>query len=72
MPTRRAGLSMPDAARARKAQTARRLDWVRDRWNDDAYFEAVVSSGRYLKLCNLLEWAETLDGDAALRVSCAG
>ncbi len=45
----------------RKQQTQRRLLWLQSLWNDPARFDAIVASGRYLKLCALLEWASAND-----------
>lgn len=42
---------------SRKLQTQRRLHWLQELWSDPAQFDAIVASGRYLKLCALLEWA---------------
>jgi hypothetical protein len=44
-----------DAALRRKIQTQRRLQWILALWDDRARFEAVVASGRYLRLCTLTE-----------------
>jgi hypothetical protein len=56
------------AARARKRQTERRLLWLQSLWDDPARFDAIVVSGRYLKLCALLEWASDNDETAARRL----
>ncbi len=48
-------------SRERKRQTGARLQWIRERWADDAYYNDVVASGRYLKLCEVLRWAEDND-----------
>jgi hypothetical protein len=57
-----------DATRRRKAQTERRLAWLESRWNDESYFGAVFASGRYLKFCNVLEWAFANDEQALRRL----
>src|SRR5688572_18238935 len=49
---------------ARKQRTAARLAWIQSRWDDDAFYEQAVASGRYLKLCETLRWAEDLDDQA--------
>jgi hypothetical protein len=51
-----------DAALHRKRQTQRRLNWILALWDDARRFEAVVKSGRYLRLCALTELLS--DGDA--------
>ena len=48
----------------RKLQTGARLQWLRTRWDDSEYFDRVVASGRYLKLCEALRWAEEIDEQA--------
>ena len=48
----------------RKLQTGARLQWLRSRWDDTEYFDRVVASGRYLKLCEALRWAEEIDEQA--------
>ena len=45
------------ALRRRLAQTQKRLDALRLKWDDDRYFGEVLARGRYLKFCALLEWA---------------
>ena len=52
----------------RKQQTQRRLLWLQSLWNDPARFDAIFSSGRYLKLCALLEWASENDEIAGRRL----
>jgi hypothetical protein len=56
------------SARRRKLQTQKRLAWLKERWNDEAYFEAVVASGRYLKFCTMIEWASDNDDRASRRI----
>jgi hypothetical protein len=56
------------AARARKLQTERRLAWLQGLWDDPACFDAIVASGRYLKLCAMLEWADDTNNAARLRL----
>lgn len=53
---------------SRKLQTQRRLNWLQALWSDPAQFDAIVASGRYLKLCALLEWASTDAEVAAWRL----
>jgi hypothetical protein len=57
-----------EAALQRKQQTQRRLAFVQSWWNDPERFERVVTSGRYLKLCNLTEWITDFDERAWERV----
>lgn len=52
----------------RKLQTQRRLLWLQSLWDDEARFDAIVASGRYLKLCAVLEWASENDEIAARRL----
>jgi hypothetical protein len=56
------------AALKRKAQMERRLAFIYDLWNDPDRFDVVVTSGRYLKLCNLLDWISEHDERAEARV----
>jgi hypothetical protein len=56
------------AARVRKLQTERRLAWLQGLWDDPACFDAIVASGRYLKLCAMLEWANDINDAASLRL----
>jgi hypothetical protein len=44
-------------ARARSAQTRRRLEWLTAHWHDNAYFDAVEKSGRYLKFATAMAQA---------------
>jgi hypothetical protein len=55
-------------AERRKLQTRRRVQWLQGVWSDRARFEAIVASGRYLKLCALLEWAAVEDEIADWRL----
>jgi hypothetical protein len=57
-----------EASLQRKRQMQRRLAFVQDLWNDADRFDAVVVSGRYLKLCNLTEWLSDYDERAWARV----
>ncbi len=57
-----------EAALQRKRQMQKRLAFVQDLWNDADRFDAVVASGRYLKLCNLTEWISDYDERAWARV----
>ena len=57
-----------EAALRRKQQMQKRLAFVQDLWNDADHFDAVVASGRYLKLCNLTEWISDSDERAWARV----
>ncbi len=59
----------PISARRRKAQTERRLRWLEARWDDDAYFRTAAETGRYLKLCMLIEWASAMDAEAGARLA---
>ena len=55
----------------RKQQTHRRVLWLQSLWNEPARFDAIVASGRYLKLCALVEWASENDEIAGRRlVAC--
>ena len=56
------------AAVQRKQQMQRRLAFVQDLWNDADRFDAIVASGRYLKLCNLTEWISDYDERAWTRI----
>ena len=56
------------AAVERKRQMQRRLSFVQQVWNDANRFERVITSGRYLKLCNLTEWISDCDERAWARV----
>ncbi|MGA3302242.1 MAG: hypothetical protein ABSC72_03025 [Methylovirgula sp.] len=56
------------AAIRRKQQTQKRLAFVQHLWNDADRFDKIVSSGRYLKLCNLTEWISDCDEQAWARV----
>lgn len=57
-----------EATLQRKQQMQRRLAFVQSWWNDPERFERVVTSGRYLKLCNLTEWISDYDERAWERV----
>ena len=56
-------------AHLRKQQTQRRLGWLNGLLEDVAQFDAVVASGRYLKLCAMLEWASESDMAADARLN---
>lgn len=56
------------AAIRRKKQMQRRLAFVQSLWNDPERFDAVVATGRYLKLCNLTEWISDFDARAWQRI----
>jgi hypothetical protein len=45
------------ATLARRARTEARLQTLQKCWDDDAYFERLVASGKYLKLCSTLSFA---------------
>ena len=45
------------AAQARRARREQRLQALQQCWNDDAYFDRLVASGKYLKLCGVLSLA---------------
>jgi hypothetical protein len=45
------------AAQARRARREDRLRTLQRIWNDDAYFDRLVASGKYLKLCSVLSFA---------------
>ncbi len=57
-----------DAALQRKRQTQRRLEWILALWDDRARFEAVVTSGRYLRLCTLTQSISDCDEKAWRRL----
>ncbi len=57
-----------ETALQRKQQMQRRLVFVQSWWNDPERFEQVVTSGRYLKLCNLTEWISDYNERAWERV----
>ena len=57
-----------DASLKRKRQTQRRLQWLESLWEDPAGFEAVVKSGRYLRLCALTERLSDSDEQAWRRL----
>jgi hypothetical protein len=46
-----------EKTRIRSAQTRRRLEWLTARWHDNAYFDAVEKSGRYLKFATAMAQA---------------
>lgn len=50
------GLASP-AALARRARTEERLRALQARWHDDDYFDRLVASGKYLKMCGMLSLA---------------
>jgi hypothetical protein len=57
-----------DAALHRKGQTQRRLNWILALWDDATRFEAVVKSGRYVRLCALTEALSDCDARAWRRL----
>jgi hypothetical protein len=57
-----------DAALRRKAQTQKRLQWILALWDDRVRFEAVIASGRYLRLCKLTEAISDCDERAWRRL----
>lgn len=63
-----ATLPVYTSARLRKQQTQRRLGWLNGLLDNPAQFEAVFASGRYLKLCAMLEWANESDMVAGERL----
>jgi hypothetical protein len=52
----------------RKQQMQKRRDFVQSLWDDADRFEAVIASGRYLKLCSLTEWISEYDERAWARI----
>jgi hypothetical protein len=55
----------------RKQQTHRRLLWLQSLLDDVERFDAIVASGRYLKLCALIKWANEMDEIAERRLGDA-
>jgi hypothetical protein len=45
------------ASLARRARSEERLRSLQQRWNDDSYFDRLVASGKYLKMCGMLSLA---------------
>jgi hypothetical protein len=45
------------AALARRARREARLRALQQSWDDDAYFDRLVASGKYLKMCSTLSAA---------------
>jgi hypothetical protein len=45
------------AALARRARREERLRALQERWDDDTYFDGLVASGKYLKMCGTLSLA---------------
>jgi hypothetical protein len=45
------------AALARRARSEERLRSLQQRWDDEAYFDRLVASGKYLKMCGMLSLA---------------
>ena len=45
------------AALARRARSEERLRSLQQCWNDDSYFDRLVASGKYLKMCGVLSLA---------------
>jgi hypothetical protein len=45
------------AAQARRARREDRLRALQQIWDDDAYFDRLVASGKYLKMCSVLSLA---------------
>jgi hypothetical protein len=60
-------LASPAAIR-RKQQMQKRLAFVQTLWNDADRFDAIIATGRYLKLCHLTEWISDCDEQAWARV----
>jgi len=63
--------SAPDALRARFLVALRRLSLLRDIWGDVQRYDAVVASGRYLKLAHATACAEEALDAAAQRLTLA-
>lgn len=61
----------PDVHRRRFLSVVRRLRALRDIWNDEARYESVVASGRYLKLAHATGCAEEALDVAAHRLTLA-
>ena len=61
----------PDAHRRRFVSVVRRLRGLRDIWNDEARYEEVVASGRYLKLAHATCCAEEALDAVAQRLTLA-
>jgi hypothetical protein len=45
------------ASLARRARSEERLRSLQQCWNDEAYFDRLVASGKYLKMCSVLSLA---------------
>ena len=45
------------AALARRARSEERQRALQERWQDEAYFDRLVASGKYLKMCGMLSLA---------------
>jgi len=45
------------AAQARRARREKRLRVLQQCWDDDSYFDRLVASGKYLKMCSMLSLA---------------
>jgi hypothetical protein len=52
------------AALARRARSEERLRSLQQQWDDDAYFDLLVASGKYLKMCSTLSLASEAAGRA--------
>lgn len=63
--------SAPGPARARFLATWRRVASLRDIWRDGERYDAVVASGRYLKLAHATACAEEALDAAARRLTLA-
>jgi hypothetical protein len=49
-------LASPNAV-ARRARSEERLKALQQCWDDDSYFDRLVASGKYLKMCSTLSLA---------------
>ena len=63
--------SAPDSTRARFITAFRRVSLLRDIWSDGERYDAVVASGRYLKLAHATACAEEALDAAAQRLALA-
>ena len=63
--------SAPDPLRTRFRTALRRLSLLRDIWGDGPRYDAVVASGRYLKLAHATACAEEALDVAAQRLALA-
>lgn len=55
-------------ARARRARRQERLRSLQERWDDGAYFDRLVASGKYLKMCGMLSFAAETEERAWMEV----